>query len=288
MRSFGFLLSRRWAFFALAVVVVATATWWLGEWQFHRLDDRHERNAIIERNSKADPVPVSDVLAVGRPVEKTDEWLVVEATGTYDPDHTITWRYRSNDEQAGIDVVVPLVLDDGSQLLVDRGFVAAPANSTLDYEPGTPSGRVTVTGYVRADGTGDSTAVDGALGTRALSSVTAGEAIGRPTLGGWIHLRSEDPPPADYLRLAEPPELGDGPHFFYGLQWWFFGVLAIFGFLYLLWDEWRSQRRDEDADGAAPESARPATDKAARKRALKEAYRAAYEREKSDRERADR
>ncbi|WP_246087087.1 hypothetical protein [Nocardioides humi] len=37
----------------------------------------------------------------------------------------------------------------------------------------------------------------------------------------------------------ELPELGEGPHFFYGLQWWFFGVLAIGGFAYLAWDERR-------------------------------------------------
>ena len=35
------------------------------------------------------------------------------------------------------------------------------------------------------------------------------------------------------------PDLGEGPHFFYGLQWWFFGLLAVFGFCYLAYDEWR-------------------------------------------------
>ena len=43
----------------------------------------------------------------------------------------------------------------------------------------------------------------------------------------------------------ELPELNNGPHFFYGLQWWFFGVLAIFGFFYLLYDEWRNGPRGE-------------------------------------------
>ena len=37
---------------------------------------------------------------------------------------------------------------------------------------------------------------------------------------------------------AELPDLGNGPHFFYGLQWWFFGLLAVFGFFYLAYDEW--------------------------------------------------
>jgi hypothetical protein len=51
---------------------------------------------------------------------------------------------------------------------------------------------------------------------------------------------------------VELPELNNGPHFFYGLQWWFFGVLAIFGFGYLMYDEWRgpqaARRRGSSAD----------------------------------------
>ena len=39
------------------------------------------------------------------------------------------------------------------------------------------------------------------------------------------------------------PDLGEGPHFFYGLQWWFFGLLAVGGFLYLAYDEWRGRPR---------------------------------------------
>ena len=41
-----------------------------------------------------------------------------------------------------------------------------------------------------------------------------------------------------------PDDTSDGPHFFYGLQWWFFGALAIFGFFYLAWDE-AKQRREQ-------------------------------------------
>ena len=47
------------------------------------------------------------------------------------------------------------------------------------------------------------------------------------------------------LAAVELPEINDGPHFFYGLQWWFFGLLAIGGFVYLVYDEWR-QRRTRD------------------------------------------
>ncbi len=54
----------------------------------------------------------------------------------------------------------------------------------------------------------------------------------------------------------ELPELGNGPHFFYGLQWWFFGVLAVFGFCYLAWDERRHGPRGERTVRKQPHRAR--------------------------------
>ena len=59
--------------------------------------------------------------------------------------------------------------------------------------------------------------------------------------GGFVELASETPGPAEPLTPAELPDLGEGPHFFYGLQWWFFGLLAVFGFCYLVYDEWRGR-----------------------------------------------
>jgi cytochrome oxidase assembly protein ShyY1 len=284
VRSFRFLLSRRWALFALAVVVVAAATWWLGRWQFHRLEDRKQDNRVVRTNEHRRAAPVDDVLAVGRPVSAGDQWRLVRATGTYDAGHTIVWRYRTDDSGApGIDVVVPLVTADGTAVLVDRGWMATAADDRRPSDiPAPPSGTVTVTGYVRSDGSGASTRVDD-LSTRALSSRTAGPAVGRDVYGGWLALHSEDPAPAESLEPVSLPDLGNGPHFFYGLQWWFFGVLAVFGFFYLLWDEYRSGKGDElaaERRRAKEDRSHARAAKASRKQAVREAYRQAYEREK--------
>ncbi len=69
MRSFRFLLSRRWALFAVAVVLLAYAAWWLGEWQFGRLEDRKASNEIIRTNEALAPAPVADVLSTDRDVD---------------------------------------------------------------------------------------------------------------------------------------------------------------------------------------------------------------------------
>lgn len=254
MRSWGFLLSRRWILFAITVALLAWAAWWLGEWQFDRLQDRKARNAIIERNETAPPAEVSALMPLDGEVAAGDEWRVVTASGVYDAEDTVIVRYRTRDGAPGVDVVVPLVLGSGTAVLVDRGWLATDSRTTgVADVPAPPAGEVTITGWLRRDGTGDSTAVV-AGSTRAISSEAIGDALARPVHDGFIDLRSEDPEPADPLAPVELPDLDNGPHFFYGLQWWFFGVLAMVGFGYLAWDERRGptarRRGGQPSEGA--------------------------------------
>ena len=240
--------------FAITVALLAWACWLLGQWQFHRLADRKEFNAIVARNTSAPAGPVSEVLEPDTPVSASEEWRVVEATGTYAPEDTVIVRYRTREGASGSDVVVPLVTDDGPALLVDRGWLATDNSATEPVDvPAPPSGEVTVTGWARVDATGDSTVVsagstEGTLTTRAISSDRIGDSLDREVYGGFVDAEKETPKPAEPLVRADLPELGNGPHFFYGLQWWFFGVLAISGFGYLAYDEWRKQRSPRDAD----------------------------------------
>jgi cytochrome oxidase assembly protein ShyY1 len=257
--SLRFLVSRRWVLFFLVVVVLAYGTWWLGRWQFHRLEDRQRDNAVVERNEDAAPVPVGEVLAPGRDVDPDDEWRAVTATGSYVTDETVIVRYRTREGSSGVDVVVPLQTDGGPALLVDRGWLATDNSGAVpDDVPAPPAGEVTVTGYVRVDATGDSAKVSD-RSTRSISSEQIGSAIGREVYAGFVVLASEDPAPDTPLLEAELPDLGNGPHFFYGLQWWFFGLLAVFGFLYLAYDEWRGGPKAARRQGQSARSMPPST-----------------------------
>lgn len=235
-----FLLSRRWVVFALVVVLLAYLAWALGQWQFHRLDDRREANQVLARNLVADPAPVQDVLSVGRPPTADQEYLPVSATGSWDDARTIVLRYQTRDGAPGVDVVTPLRLSDGEAVLVDRGWLETTNNAERSADvPPAQEGEVTVTGYVRADAVGRATAVDD-WSTRAISSRAADELTPYPLVQGFLDLSAESPEPAVVLEpRALPDPTSEGPHFFYGLQWWFFGALALFGFGYLAWDERR-------------------------------------------------
>lgn len=285
--------------FALVVVLLGWGAWWLGQWQFGRLEDRKHSNAVVRANEDRAPAPVADVLAPGQPVAEDDEWRRVTATGTYDAANTVIVRYRTREKASGINVVVPLRTTEGPTLLVDRGWMATPNQGTRpDDVPAAPAGEVTIVGWVRADATGDSTTVRD-HSTRAISSAAIGEAIDQEVYRGFVVLASEDGEPAADLLPVELPELDNGPHFFYGIQWWFFGLLAIFGFGYLAYDERRGLRRDAEPEPAPtrrseppPNPDRPLTErqrrraeKDARKQAVREAYQKAYAAERAERER---
>ncbi|MGA8994781.1 MAG: SURF1 family protein [Nocardioidaceae bacterium] len=262
----SFLFSRRWVLFAVTVVVLAYGCWLLGQWQFHRLAEREASNATTRVNLRADPAGVADVLSPGRPVRDRDEWRRVRATGSYDAARSVVIRYQTRDGASGVDIVTPLRTAEGPYLLVDRGWLRT-GNVGADRvdAPPPPTGQVRVVGWVRADATGSAAQVtDGSA--RAVSSRRIAATLDGPVYGGFVDVDTESPAPATPLVKTELPDLGDGPHFFYGLQWWFFGVLAVFGFGYFAYDERRRLRSGTDhegrplpppGNGGGPDSARP-------------------------------
>jgi cytochrome oxidase assembly protein ShyY1 len=239
-----FLLSRRWVLFALVVAFLAWVATQLGQWQFHRLEERKAENRIVSTNLERPPVPVDEVLDTSIAPRAADEWRRVTARGRWDDDHTIVLKYQTRDQGAGVDVVTPLVTDSGTAVLVDRGWVATGnTGGSRPEPPPATEGQVTVTGWVRRDATGSATAVND-LSTRAISSKAIAEVTPYPLYRGFLDLEKQSPEPARELAQTElPDDTSEGPHFFYGLQWWFFGALAVFGFCYLAWDESRQRRR---------------------------------------------
>jgi cytochrome oxidase assembly protein ShyY1 len=207
-------------------------------------------------------VPVDQLLRHGVDPPDDEQYAVVSATGTYDASKTVIIRYQTREGHPGVDVVVPLVTGSGNALLVDRGWVSTANRGLTDPSqlPAPPDGRVTVTGWVRQNASGGSAQVVDAS-ARAISSTEIEPAIGVPTYGGFVQLLTESPRPATPLTPADPPDLSNGPHFFYALQWWFFGILALFGYGYLAWEEvtgrGAQRRAQQPAKRAHPDSQRP-------------------------------
>lgn len=234
----------------------------MGLWQWHRLEHRLDRNTIIERHLAADAVPVDTVLTADGAVDQAMEWTRVNATGRYLDNQTATVRYSTRDGRPGTDVVTPLQLADGTVLLVDRGWLSTDnSGQRPDDVPPTPDGQVTVTGWLRVDNGADMTAVTPTDGqVRAIASRGFAQILDAPVRRGYLDLTDQQPAASGSLEAEPSPELGQGPHFFYALQWWFFAALAIIGYLWFARDEWLKRR---SAQGATHHSAQASEIKSA-------------------------
>lgn len=247
---FRFLFTPRWLGLLAAVLVVGLTCMELGSWQWRRYADRQASNESIQANLASPEVPVDQVMTTTRGVAESVEWTRVEATGRYDDAHEVIVLYRTRDGAPGVDVVLPLVTASGTALLVDRGWIATTANGNSRPEvPPPPPGEVTITGWVRRNAADDPQQVTPSDGyVRAISSDGIASTLPYDVYDGFVDLQEEQPTVSPAPAVADPPDLGSGPSFFYGLQWYFFGLLAFAFWLYFAWAEYRQKSAGGGAD----------------------------------------
>lgn len=263
-----FLLRPGWlGAIALVVVFAALCFTTLAPWQFGRSEETEIRNSAIAESFHASPKPVNEVLPAGRAPDVNTEWSQVLLTGHYlHSAETLAWQRTVLGEPA-FEVLTPFRLDDGTTVLVDRGFVR-PVNGTQapDYAAA-PSGPVTITARIRADETDSKQRPlfdhDGHRWTYAVNAGTVSGGTGVALRPGYFALAEEQPGVLGALPL---PRLESGPYFSYALQWIAFGIMAIITIGYLIYTElrpdaapaWRRQE-SEESDGTSDEAADPAT-----------------------------
>jgi surfeit locus 1 family protein len=128
--------------FTVAAVAIMLG---LGTWQVERLA---WKNALIERiesGLRAAPVPLPSA------IENPADWDFrrVSVTGRFLHDHELDLAARSMNGRIGYQIVTPLKRDDGSLVLVNRGWVPLDKRAPESRPEGLPNGTVTVEGVAR-------------------------------------------------------------------------------------------------------------------------------------------
>lgn len=234
------MISRKWWFTTLLVLLGTALCVRLGIWQFERLDQRRVFNMQVET------MRAMDVLELNKTnINSLDkmEWRAVKVTGEYDFVNQVALRNRYNADQYGYHLLTPLRFD-GTAVLVDRGWVPAEGNSMPeDWRKYDESGMVSVKGHIRLSQT---------------KPVFGGVADVMPDEGGWLTVWNNADvegisrqmpysildvyiqPEVDLTDVTPPlpfqptVDLTEGSHFGYALQWFTFATILIVGYPFYL------------------------------------------------------
>ncbi len=228
---YRFLLHPKWVAFHLLVVVGIVAMINFGFWQLRRLDERQAFNARIEERYDAPPLPIDELVTPGVDPDEV-VWRPVTTGGEYLVDEGILVVNRSQNGRAGVNTVVPLLLDDGRVLLVNRGFV--PQAFEIPPVPGT---EVEVTGRLRPSQERRlgqlSDPTDGALEEVQRLQLDRLEAqFDEPLVPMYIDLIESAP--AEPEGVPQPviaPDLSEGNHLSYAAQWFIFSLALAVGWV---------------------------------------------------------
>ena len=244
------------AFHALVLLIVPSFIW-LGFWQLDRAEQRAAAVDLQRDNVAAEPVPVEELAAVGADVDPGDRWRTVEAEGEWDTDHQLLLRNRDGSQGVGFHVLTPLVTEDGTALLVNRGWIerGETAQDTPEIPP-VPEGTIEVTGRLQFGETEENTGLreHGGLPEGQIMFVDVdrlSDELPYPIYGGYVELIEQDPAPDPAPERLALREENQGMSASYAFQWWVFTIVVVVGWIVLI----RRELRDPPQDGTGAEAA---------------------------------
>jgi cytochrome oxidase assembly protein ShyY1 len=225
------------------VVLFSIATSLLSWWQFTRREERVERIDQVIANYDKTPVPYESLSWNLNDNGLTDaEWTPVTVSGSYLPDEAVIVRNRPLSGQAGFLQLVPLLLESGDILMIDRGWIQAGSDITAPSSNPLPSGarhelvvrlRAPEPDLGRPSVPGQLASINPAELSALLSP------FGSVISDRYGRLVSESPGYAEAPFAMPMPSLNEGNHLSYALQWILFGLMA---FAALFW-AFRNDRR---------------------------------------------
>ncbi len=155
----------------------------------------------------------------------------VRVTGRYDHAGEVVIRGQSEQGVPGVRIVTPFrPLRGDTAILVHRGFVTSGDARSVDLASLDEEGVRTVTGIAFTAATngkgGEPRSEGGVLTWRRLDLAALRTRLPYP-IQSWTILQTPDSALPRLPRRDDPPELDDGPHLSYAIQWFSFAVTAL-------------------------------------------------------------
>jgi len=198
------------------------------QWQFARGSTQSQTNKIIAKNLDLPILTLADFDNLD-PV--ANQWRTVKITGNFSPTNQELVRNRYYEGKFGFEVLTLFKSTGGENFWVDRGWVAAGPNAATPPKV-TPAieGNVEITARIRSENL--SRQLQGSffvtrVETEKPKSITKLQGVDAKPY--YLDLLPSEDGKIEPLTNIELPELSNGPHYAYAIQWLAFAALALIG-----------------------------------------------------------
>ncbi len=219
---------------AAVVLLVAAVCVRLGFWQLSRWHEKQRLNRSQAAALAATPLLLGSAAA---PLDSVRDRRV-ELTGRFDERRQVVLAGRAHAGSPGVEVVTPLLLADGSAVLVDRGWLYASDAATARPQEFPEPGERSVTGLARPIERGAGGAPWRRLPADTLELWSAlrldldSLAARFPyALAPWFVRQLPGPGVPDRPLRLPPRKLDEFMHLSYAIQWFVFAAILVGGSL---------------------------------------------------------
>lgn len=217
-----------WLGWLAVVLVFTTACIFLSKWQFDRQAEVVETNSRIAASYAAEPKALEEILTSEQAWDTAMEFRSVLVSGQYIPEQSYLVRNRPYNAYPGFLQLVAFETDGGSVIWIERGWLPTGSKSdSPDDVPEVDSSHRQITLRLRpAEPALDRTAPSGQLSSIDLESASSNLSVTDTYTQAYGRLISESPELPIGQRIGKP-ELSEGNHLSYAMQWILFGLMAI-------------------------------------------------------------
>lgn len=236
------MFSRQWLLSTLLAFAGGVLCIRLGIWQLDRLEQRRAFNEHIAEMWAAETLDLT-----AKPTDDLTmmEYRAITVSGTYDFENQVVLRNRYYQSQYGYNLLTPLLLDDGSAVLVDRGWIPADGNDTpAAWRRYDEPGRISIRGQVRLGqaapelgGVPDPTLTPGKTKLEFWNNVNLerlGQQMPYPLLNAYVQPKVDPADVTPPIPYQPELELTEGPHLGYAVQWFTFASILVLGYPFYL------------------------------------------------------
>jgi surfeit locus 1 family protein len=245
-------LASEWRVSTLATVGVSAAALLLfaaflalGVWQVHRLSWKLDLIARVEARVHAAPAPAPTAADLPGVTAERDEYRRVTLSGTFRHDRE-TLVQAVTDLGPGYWVITPLQRDDGTTVLINRGFVPGDRADPATRASGQIAGETTVTGLLRPSEPGGAflrrnDPVHDRWFSRDVAAIAASHGVA-PVAPFFVDADAT-PNPGGYPVGGLTVVSFRNAHLVYALTWFVLALMVAAGWGRYIWEERRNARR---------------------------------------------